>query len=89
MNLQSIPVPAYSPQPHTLVEALKLNEPNLDIRGGTVRVEALLDFEGLSQLEEHLKALKMLLKPRKALVALADDDTKESDEPNSVALLGW
>lgn len=88
MNVQSISAPTHAPPPRAVFEELKLNEPNLDIRGGTVRVEALLDFEGLSQLEEHLKALKMLLKPRKALVALADDGAKESEEPNTVALLG-
>jgi len=45
---------------------LNLNEPNLDIRAGTVRIEALLDYDGLALLEEQLKALKMLMKPKKA-----------------------
>lgn len=63
-------------------EELKLNEPNLSIRGGTVRVEALLDLDGLSELEEQLKALKMLLKRRKPPMAPADAGSGGSGEPN-------
>lgn len=40
-----------------------LNVPHLDIRGDTVRIEALLDFDGLSDLEGKIQALKMLMKP--------------------------
>lgn len=87
-SVASNPAPSFAPSALAAVDELTLNEPNLSIRGGTVRVEALLDFDGLSQLEEHLKALKMLLKPRKALVAVVEDGTKEAGgEPSAVALL--
>ncbi len=52
--------------PESAPICLNLNEPNLDIRGGTVRIEALLDYDGLALLEEQLMALKMLMKPKKA-----------------------
>ena len=77
MNVQSIPPTIYTAPPRATLDDLTLNEPNLDIRGGTVRVEALLDFDGLSQLEEHLKALKMLLKPKRAVIAISDNEITE------------
>ncbi|WP_156927175.1 hypothetical protein [Azospirillum halopraeferens] len=59
------PQPMYSPPPPAGPAAdLELNEPNLSIRGGQVRIEALLDFDGLTQLEEQIKALKLLMKPK-------------------------
>jgi len=44
---------------------LHLNETNFDIRGLTVRVEALVDYEGLTLLEEQIKGLRILLKAKK------------------------
>lgn len=42
---------------------LTLNEPYLDIRGSReVHIEGILDYDGLLELEEKLKALKMLIK---------------------------
>lgn len=55
--------PAFPAVP--LKEELVLNEPSLSIRGGTVRLEALLDMNGLIELESQIQALKTLLK-RKA-----------------------
>ena len=52
-------------------EGLSLNEPTLSIRAGTVHVEALLDYEGLTELESQIKALRMILKPKKTAQALA------------------
>lgn len=42
---------------------LKLNAPEFVIRGGTVKIEALLDHEGLDHLAAHLNALRLILKP--------------------------
>lgn len=59
------------------IEDLALNEPNLVIKSGTVRVEALLDYEGLAVLEEQIKALKMLMKPKAkpaAKASVTDED---------------
>jgi hypothetical protein len=58
--------PLVSPLPPAPAD-LELNEPNITINGRrTVRIEALLDAEGLGQLEEQIKALKMLIKPVQA-----------------------
>jgi len=44
---------------------LVLNEPYLDIRGSReVHIEGILDYDGLIELEETLKALKMLIKKK-------------------------
>jgi hypothetical protein len=44
---------------------VSLNEPNLSIRGGeTVYIEALLDLDGLNDLQAKIEALKSLLKPK-------------------------
>lgn len=80
MNVQPLLSVAGAPSVRPSHDELTLNEPNLDIRGGTVRVEALLDYEGLSQLEEHLKALKMLLKPRKIVKISSDVEAKGDDD---------
>lgn len=44
-----------------------MNEPNINIRGRrTVRIDALLDYDGLDLLAQQIAALKMLLiKPPK------------------------
>jgi hypothetical protein len=60
------PAAAAAPPPAVIAPSLadlELNEPNLSIRGNTVRIEALLDFDGLSELEGKIQALKMLMKP--------------------------
>ncbi|MGN8092791.1 hypothetical protein [Methylobacterium sp. 22177] len=65
---------------------LELNEPNLSIRGNTVRIEALLDFDGLSELESKIQALKMLMKPSgkasRAVVVAADPAPARQEIPN-------
>ena len=56
----------FAPPPSiTLMQELPLNDPALNIRGGTVQIEARLDYEGLGLLEEQIKALKLLMKPRR------------------------
>lgn len=67
------------PFTHAALEPdLNLNEPTLNIRGGVVRVEALLDYDGLAELENQIKALRMILKPRRSAPALLSSD--ETDE---------
>ena len=56
---------------------LPLNEPNLSIRGGTVLVEALLDFDGLTELEEQIKALKKILRRRQPSAAFLGTSPSE------------
>ena len=56
---------------------LPLNEPNLSIRGGTVLVEALLDFDGLTELEEQIKALKTILRRRQPSAAFLGTSPSE------------
>lgn len=67
--------------------ALEPNEIALNIRGGLVHVEAILDYEGLSELEQKIAALKILMKPNKrdsvksqlANVASGDDVLPKQD----------
>ena len=62
---------------------LTLNEPTLNIRGGTVRVAALLDYDGLSELENQIKALRMILKPKRSGILLPKKQPDDgSDEPD-------
>lgn len=57
--------------------SLALNEVHLDIRGSReVHIEGILDHDGLLELEEKLKALKMLIKKAPA----AEDG--EGGQPN-------
>lgn len=59
---------------------LTLNEPYLDIRGSReVHIEGLLDYDGLIELEEKLKALKMLItkKPAPSSSGQGDNDKSE------------
>ena len=71
------PVPIEAIQRAMAGRDLQPNEVYLDIRGSReVHVEGLLDYNGILDLEEKLKALKMILKkpdPTKA-DAKADDD---------------
>ena len=64
--MHSLPNTHAAPTPNLAIADLVLNEPNLDIRAGTVRIEALLDYEGLALLEGQLTALKMLMKRKRA-----------------------
>lgn len=54
-------------EPAIRSRSLKPNEINMDIRGRhEVHIEGTLDYDGLLELEENLKALKLLIKPRPA-----------------------
>lgn len=57
--------PTYAAGAPNLLE-LALNEPNWNIRGDIVHIEARLDREGLAMLEKQLEALKLLIKPSKS-----------------------
>ena len=48
------------------IRNVELNQPIMGFRGGKVRIEALLDLEGIAQLETSLAALKVLLRPKSA-----------------------
>lgn len=85
-----MPSPVIVPLPADLL----LNEPNITIQGRrTVRIEALLDAEGLTELEGQIKALKMLIKsgvaapsPKVVPTARAADDpagASEWDDPDA------
>jgi hypothetical protein len=77
-NTQQVPLSAVVSPPAP--GDLKINEPNLSVRGRTVYVEALLDFQGLTELEDQIKALKMILKPRNQTAANPEisDSSSES-----------
>ena len=62
---QNAPPPTTTVAPFSGERPL-LNDPSLTIRGGQVWLEALLDYEGLEQLEEQIKALKTLLKRKRS-----------------------
>lgn len=59
MHVQAAPVSVSPPSP--MPTELDLNEPQFDIRGGTIRVEALVDYEGLTLLEEQIRGLRAVL----------------------------
>lgn len=70
--------------PPAMATVPTVNEPNINIQGGrTVRIDALLDYNGLDLLKQQIDALKMLLiKPSVGsvsatppLLSAPDDDT--------------
>ena len=86
MHAAPLPQLAHAMPPYVGVSSatdaeLTLNEPTLNIRGGTVRVEALLDYDGLAELEGQIKALRMILKPRK--MASLPAPVSEEEEPSA------
>lgn len=83
VSTQIVPAAPLAPPPPPVVVApvladLELNEPSLSIRGNTVRIEALLDFDGLSELEGKIQALKMLMKPSARSRAVVVSDTQDA-----------
>ena len=48
------------------IRNVELNQPIMGFRAGKVRIEALLDLDGIAQLETSLAALKVLLRPKSA-----------------------
>ena len=59
---------------------LVLNEPYLDIRGSQeVHIEGILDYDGLLDLEEKLKALKMLIKKKLAGSPVSEGDDAQTE----------
>lgn len=63
-------------------QSLPLNQPNLSIQGDqTVRIEALLDYDGIVDLEHKIAALKMLIKRKtKAAEPVAQDSSPDLDD---------
>ena len=59
---------------------LTLNEPYLDIRGSReVHIEGILDYDGLLELEEKLKALKMLITKKPAAPPSSEGDNAKPE----------
>ena len=59
--------PAVAPRAFSHNRNLEPNEVYLDIRGSReVHIEGILDHDGLLELEEKLKALKLLIPKKKA-----------------------
>jgi hypothetical protein len=54
-----------------------LNKINMDIRGEQVMISGLLDLKGLAQLEQRIRALKLLLTP----IYEANDTGGDDDSP--------
>lgn len=61
---------------------LVLNQPKMDIQNGVARLEIMLDFEGIIELEETLQALKLLLRPRKATERQSGATHQVTNNPN-------
>jgi hypothetical protein len=56
------------------------NEVYLDIRGSRdVHIEGVLDYDGILDLEEKLKALKMIIKKKQATEANENDETEDAE----------
>lgn len=76
MSAAHLTTPVSAPLPTSFVatpssEDFILNDIQTHIKGGTVRIEALLDARGLRRLEKKIAALKLLLEP--------DEDEDDED----------
>lgn len=69
-----VPVPPIAALPQPVGD---LNKINMDIRGDQVMISGLLDLKGLTQLEQRISALKLLLTP----IYEANDTDESSDKP--------
>jgi hypothetical protein len=73
--------PPPGPTPPAFAAELALNEPNINIQGQRlVRIDALLDAQGLIELESTIQALKMLIKPPRKAPANPEEPNVDSND---------
>lgn len=85
-------VPAIPPAPQAFrgsaeaatLEGMTLNQPSMNFAAGKVRIEALVDLDGLAQLASSLADLRVLMQPKSA-DDLAAERAKRAVRPDPFA----